>query len=65
MTTPEVTIVMLTDTQLAEEIDAVADETCCPTYSAAAAAMCGCGGRAQAWMDRLMAEAERRDGGRL
>lgn len=61
MTATAPVVVMLTDDQLDEEISAVADEVCCPTYQAAAAAGCGCRGLAGQYLERLRAEATRRE----
>jgi hypothetical protein len=51
----------MTDTQLDAEIVIIADEVCCPTAQAAAAAFCGCHGFAGEYLQRLRDEANRRE----
>jgi hypothetical protein len=63
MTAVAVQVVMLTDAQLDTEIEAVESEVCCPSYAAAAAALCGCRGAAGEYLARLLAEAQRRQDG--
>jgi hypothetical protein len=61
----QLVVVMLTDDQLAEEIEATAGEVCCPSYAAAGRVLCGCRGAAGEYLTRLLAEAERRQDGAL
>ena len=61
MTTAAVQIVMLTDEQLEREIADTLGEVCCATEFAAARSLCGCGGRAAAYLERLIGESRRRE----
>jgi hypothetical protein len=63
VTTPLV-VVMLTDAQLAEEIDVTEAEVCCSSYGEAAAALCGCRGAAADYLARLRGEAQQRSDAR-
>jgi hypothetical protein len=61
MTSTEQVVIMLTDAQLLEEIEATAPEVCCPSYRAAASVLCGCRGTAGEYLQRLLGEATRRE----